>query len=540
MLHRQFQELSRDGWHGSNRQGTDTVMLSLYPFTLYSWLLLIASGVSLWLAYLGARQRQLPVAYWFSWLCLTEAVYTFGYAFELASRSLEQAKFWINIEMLGGAYIPALIVLMALSYRQHRHPPIGITAALLILASLTLAVILGNDQHHLMFSDMQIIRRDNLTITLLEFGPWYYLHLVYINVGVTIGNILFYHCWRRAPRYHRRQVMLILLGTLIPWGCYLLFLLDWAPNGVDLSAFGFIITGPLCAYSLFRYRFADLSPIAREQVFDEMEEAVLVVDHNYRMVDFNRKACALLPALNQQSLGQDCRPLLGDIQPPLEPSQQESEHVMNQGGRHYELRCQPLRQKTSELMGYSLMLRDTTERQLLLEQLRQYAEVDELTGVMNRRMALQTLEQEVATAWQSQQPLSLVLFDVDRFKRINDSQGHQIGDLILRQLASLLQTALNSGEALGRYGGDEFLLVLPGRDLASTQALAEQLNQLARQQLNITLSLGLTHFEPHDTARVMLRRADLALYRAKSQGRSQACIADPLPETSDLESNPMR
>ena len=81
-------------------------MLSLYPFTLYSWLLLIASGVSLWLAYLGARQRQLPVAYWFSWLCLTEAVYTFGYAFELASRSLEQAKFWFNIEMVGGSHLP--------------------------------------------------------------------------------------------------------------------------------------------------------------------------------------------------------------------------------------------------------------------------------------------------------------------------------------------------------------------------------------------------------------------------------------------------
>lgn len=271
-----------------------------------------------------------------------------------------------------------------------------------------------------------------------------------------------------------------------------------------------------------------------------MEEAVLVVDHNYRLVDFNRQASALFPALNQQSLGQDCRPLLGDIQPPLEASQQESEHVMNQGGRHYELRCQPLRQKTSELMGYFLMLRDTTERQLLLEQLRLHAEVDELTGVMNRRMALQTLEQAVAAAWQSQQPLSLVLFDVDRFKRINDNQGHQIGDLILRQLASLLQTALNSGEVLGRYGGDEFLLVLPGRDLASSQALAEQLNRLAWQQLNITLSLGLTSFEPHDTARVMLRRADLALYRAKSQGRSQACIAEPLQEADDLESNPMR
>ena len=146
-------------------------MLSLYPFTLYSWLLLIATGVNLWLAYLGARQRQLPVAYWFSWLCLTEAVYTFGYAFELASRSLEQAKFWINIEMVGGAYIPALVVLMALTYLHHRHPPMGITAGLLILGSLTLAVILGNEQHHLMFTDMQIVRRDNLTITLLEFGP---------------------------------------------------------------------------------------------------------------------------------------------------------------------------------------------------------------------------------------------------------------------------------------------------------------------------------------------------------------------------------
>jgi len=514
-------------------------MHALTPFSLYSWLLLLASAVSLWLACLGARQRQHPVSYWFAWLCLSEAIYTCGYAFELASRSLEQARFWITFEMLGGAYIPALVLLMALSYRFQRHPPVGVTAALLMLASLTLAVVMGDEHHHLMFSDMQIVRRDHLTITLLEFGPWYYLHLVYINVAVAIGNLLFLHCWRRAPHYHRRQVLLILLGNLVPWLCYLLFLLDWAPSGVDLSAFGFIVTGPLYAYSLFRYRFADLSPIAREQVFDAMAEAVLVVDGSYQLVDFNPQAQALFPELEPQHLGRDCRLLLRGLVPPLGGGQ-DVEHRLEQGDHHYELRCQPLRQPNGLLMGYALLLRDTTERQRLLLQLRQHAEIDELTGVMNRRMVLQMLEQAVSAAWQSQQPLSLVLFDVDRFKRINDSQGHQIGDLMLRQLASLLKTALSAAEGLGRYGGDEFVLVLPGRDLSGAQALAEQLNHLVRQQLNLTLSLGVTAFAPHDTAQVMLRRADMALYRAKSQGRSQVCLADTAPVNGDLASHPMR
>lgn len=516
------------------------MLLSSLPFTLYSWLLLASAVICLSLAYLAARHRQLPVALWFSWLCVAESIYTAGYAFELSSATLEAAKFWINIEQLGGVYIPALILLMALTYRFNQHPPLGVIMALLMLSSLTLALHLGNEHHHLMFTDMQLLRQNGLTITLLEFGPWYYLHLVYINVSVAIGNLLFFSCLQRAPRHHRRQVLLVLLGSLVPWIGYLLFLMNWFPDGIDLGVFGFVITGPLCAYSLFRYRFADLAPIAREQVFDDMEQAVLVVDASYRIVDFNSQASRLFPELGPASIGQDCRPLLTTLDPELNHAQDRTEHQLRQRGRQYELSCQPLRQANNDLIGYSMMLHDVTERQSLLQQLRQYAEVDELTGIMNRRMILQALEDAVANAWSEGLALSMVLFDVDNFKRINDHQGHQIGDLLLRQLASLLHHQLAGAEKLGRYGGDEFLLILPGYDLSRAHTLADKLNQLLHTQLGITLSLGLTSFEPHDTARVMLRRADLALYRAKSQGRNQSCSAEPLSQDFDDETQPMR
>ena len=117
----------------------------------------------------------------------------------------------------------------------------------------------------------------------------------------------------------------------------------------------------------------------------------------------------------------------------------------------------------------------------------------------------------------------MVLFDIDCFKRINDTQGHQVGDLMLKQLASLLQQQMQINEQFGRYGGDEFLILVTGMTYAVLQERAEQLRSLVSRQLGITLSMGLTLYLPHDTQRLILQRADHALYQAKSAGRNRIC-----------------
>jgi two-component system, sensor histidine kinase LadS len=156
---------------------------------------------------------------------------------------------------------------------------------------------------------------------------------------------------------------------------------------------------------------------------------------------------------------------------------------------------------------------------------------DSLTGLYNRRHFDKTLEIEVRRAAREQRPISLVLLDVDHFKRINDTYGHPVGDDCLRQLAQLISAPLRQPpDSAFRYGGEEMALILPGADLHGAQILAEKIRRQVAQSefcypqgcLSLTLSLGIGSLVPdqHTQPRQVFELADQALYRAKHQGRN--------------------
>jgi len=163
--------------------------------------------------------------------------------------------------------------------------------------------------------------------------------------------------------------------------------------------------------------------------------------------------------------------------------------------------------------------------------------MDELTGLHNRRHVLQALEQQIAWACRARQPLSLLLLDVDFFKRINDTLGHLSGDQVLRDLAAGLRGHLRACDIAGRWGGEEFIIVLPGTGAAGAAALAERLRGAVEAGrfvmpdgtvLPVTVSIGLHTLHPvaaDATVDSLLGLADRALYRAKALGRNRVEVA---------------
>ena len=163
---------------------------------------------------------------------------------------------------------------------------------------------------------------------------------------------------------------------------------------------------------------------------------------------------------------------------------------------------------------------------------------DPLTGVLNRRALMALCDKEFARSQSGRAPLALLMLDADHFKQINDAFGHQIGDEVLRELAQRLQVPLPPGARLGRYGGEEFLAVLPETPPEVAHAVAERLREaltvpfaagtrLASAGVErLTVSIGLASFHGvADTLDAMLARADAALYRAKAQGRDRVEMA---------------
>ena len=165
-----------------------------------------------------------------------------------------------------------------------------------------------------------------------------------------------------------------------------------------------------------------------------------------------------------------------------------------------------------------------------LDQMRAQALIDELTGVYNRRYLEGHLSAKFGEAKRYQHPFSFILLDLDHFKKVNDTLGHQFGDLVLRETAGLIREQMRGEDTLTRYGGEEFAIILPHTDLEGALILAERVRQsvagyqfvLGENQIRITVSLGIAAYPNDDftSTAELIDCVDARLYRAKDAGRN--------------------
>ncbi|MEN8180233.1 MAG: GGDEF domain-containing protein [Pseudomonadota bacterium] len=169
---------------------------------------------------------------------------------------------------------------------------------------------------------------------------------------------------------------------------------------------------------------------------------------------------------------------------------------------------------------------------LLYREAVQSAFMDALTGVKNRAAFDSNFSREIELSRRKSSELSLIVLDIDFFKRVNDRFGHTVGDLVLKNVAQAVEATIRCSDALYRYGGEEFVVVLNGTDREGAQLLAERIRQNVEslhfsspKNLNVTLSLGVTTMQKDDTCKELFERADAALYQAKDAGRNRVIVA---------------
>jgi diguanylate cyclase (GGDEF)-like protein len=186
------------------------------------------------------------------------------------------------------------------------------------------------------------------------------------------------------------------------------------------------------------------------------------------------------------------------------------------------------------------------------KKLHQISITDDLTGLHNRKHVMELLSRERVLAEQNNQPFSILMVDIDFFKKINDTYGHQTGDAVLRHVSETLRSTVREGDHIGRYGGEEFLIILPDSDIQSVALTADRIRQGVEKQhisagsmkISVTISIGVSQY-PDDGKNVeaIVRIADDALYQAKSDGRNRVTIlkkrkGEPIPEGYNHSSNP--
>lgn len=504
--------------------GTDADNVNmLFNFEALSVFLLITALLSLVLAISALFQPKTPFVCHYAGLMLAAAAYAAGYGLELASSDLGGMLAMLRLQYLGIPFVPYFWVGLAYSYLEPGGLPRRWNLFLLAVALLVLLVTQTNNLHHLYYTQIDYVRINGLAIARSSKGVLYWCTIAYLNLWSAVGVMLLFRAWRQAIPLYRRQALLLLAGSLLPWGFHLLYQLGDAPIGIDMSPFGISATGILFTVAALRHRVLSVLPLARDLVLDGIAEGVVVLDTRGCIIDFNRAATLLLPKLDLSLIGRDCADLIDPKQQGIVvlPPQRGEE------GRKIELRCDRLRDRRGREVGSVLLVQDISEKMAMIEELRQLATTDSLTGCYNRRFLFELCQQLARSARRDGRPLSLIILDIDDFKIINDRDGHPAGDLLLSRVSAILRNGLRASDALGRYGGDEFIVVLPETAGPVALHVAEKLAKACATECGVCLSLGVAQLlEQGEGVDDLLSRADLALYRAKSEGKNRAQL-DP-------------
>ncbi len=290
------------------------------------------------------------------------------------------------------------------------------------------------------------------------------------------------------------------------------------------------------------------------QIFDTVNIGLVVLDRDIKITYWNRWMAMhsglpseqilgeplfdFFPHLNTNRFNKNCKTVLSfgnfaffsqKLHSFLFPFKPDSSF-----GYRFELMQQsctmgPIRAADNTISGIFMIIQDVTELATYEQKLVEMNTKDMLTGIYNRRFLDTRLKEECDRHHRYSRPLSLMMIDIDFFKKVNDTYGHQCGDHILKAVAEKASSIIRKTDILARYGGEEFCCLLPETDAAAAEAVAENIRMQIEEmvssfegnQVSVTISLGISGINGNDTPESLLKRADEALYEAKHSGRNR-------------------
>ncbi|MBU3953711.1 MAG: diguanylate cyclase, partial [Proteobacteria bacterium] len=358
------------------------------------------------------------------------------------------------------------------------------------------------------------------------------------------SGILLIQSVLRFPHQFHGQMYLLVIAALMPLISNFLYITGHnfiAP--FDPSAPAFVISGLLIGFSFYRYRFLDLVPVAHDLVFKHVNSGVIVIDNRGVILAMNPAAGKMTNPSQKEVIGQPLQKIFLEHSALITAFSDQMKHTseVKLGSAVYEIQQTPLIDRADRHTGRIILLYDITalkksEDNLSAanDQLQRIAATDPLTGLSNRRNFFDLAKREFSRAARQKLWFSLILIDLDNFKTVNDTKGHPRGDLFLQETARCLGMYSRSGDILGRYGGDEFIVLAYEADHHDALLLAERfcekipphLAELEDMEMPVTLSIGVATYNKGEniTLDILLDRTDIALYKSKKAGRNQVSV----------------
>ncbi|MBI5284645.1 MAG: diguanylate cyclase [Chloroflexi bacterium] len=511
----------------------DILDSSNYAFSAYAIPVVIAGLLNGGLGLVTlVRERASIVSVTFCVMALSTTIWlvSFGAVYSTDDPSIALA--WVRVEHVGLVMIPASVFLFASAVTGHLNRrnvmgacavPLSIVLYVLVLA--TDGVVDGVRRYYWGFYPVQ----GSLMPLLLGFFGLY--------LGASVYVLRAGHKATQSAA-QRRRLKAILVALLISYPATV----DFLPAlGVAVYPVGYIFIGAfvvLAARAVWEYRLIDITPArAAEQIIDTMAEGLIVVDRDGVIRLANEAAAEMLGTVSRSLLGASVSGI-GAL--PLDTC---FDHAVDHGfeERRSEISyrrtdgaagaaivsASRLQHRTGEWVGTVYIIHDITDRRRAEEEMRYLAFHDPLTGVASRPVLIDRLAKAVAQARRDQTTVGLIFLDLDGFKKINDTEGHEAGDEHLRDVAEETERALRDGDTLARVGGDEFVVLLPSvRDTGEVAGVAKRILERLNERWEASVSggrgsasLGIAAYPlDGEDAETLLRHADAAMYTAKKRG----------------------
>ncbi len=496
----------------------------------------------LFLCILTLRKRSSAglSAVYLAMCCLCAAIYNFGYAMEINASTQAALFFWVRFEHIGIQFIVPFWLLFSLHItdRNRRIKAWVVGLFFLIptagfLASQTLGGL------NLFHPNARMAAGQALSAFVYDrTWPLYFITISQsIYLAVSLG--LFIHALIRGKPFPRIQAIIYVIGCIVPWASSLAYNFGLSPYNIDLSPFALGLSIALFVAGFLKIGILDISPLARDLIFEGMTDGVLVLDAQGRLTDMNQAVQSVFPGIDmKESVAETwiinkSPPELLRLLSSSKPGEMEYQPEPGQTSPIYHVTATPLKDKSGKALGKLVNFHDVSDLKELQRNLEFLASHDVLTGLHNRRYLNEVLASEIEKANRNRGVLSLILLDLDHFKRVNDLYGHEAGDRVLEAVGAICAHQAGEAYTVGRFGGEEILMILPKASLVEAFEVAERTRKSLEGlrlryeglDIRITASFGVAGLKPGcDTLKELLIAADRALYKAKDAGRNATVL----------------
>lgn len=470
-------------------------------------------------------------------LSLALQIYLLGYMMEINATTLEDMLFWNQVQYFGIPFFPAFWLVVSILYTGRGKWLQGFgNLVVYAIPILTFIMRTTNQWHGLYYTNVEHIYIGDFQTLHLTKGPFYYVQMAYVLVALILCTWMFFKRYQSSVGEEKIQFRLLLIASILPYIALLVGTFNLSGYGIDFTALILPPSTYLINVALTRYNFLEISVLARERVFAESEFGLVLVNRFNFIVDYNEKS---IEYLNWFGISRKEIPLeeLLTNQQDLLKSILKSENKVFQLLVNEEVKFMSVKirefQNSQKGLGKLVSFEDITERESLKLRLIEMASTDALSGLNNRRRFLECANDLYQRATRYDERLSVLMLDIDYFKKVNDTYGHYVGDGIIKAFSEALSAVFRESDIVGRMGGEEFAVIMINTNAKDAHDKAEYFRKLIEneritvdnQNLQITVSIGVaelsTKMQNMDT---LINNADDALYLAKALGRNRTVV----------------